>query len=52
LDRGALNARVEATLIADLLGAPVAKALLGKAVLADDLPFTTGGREPAWPIVA
>ena len=31
------------TQVADLLGAPVAKALLGKAVLADDSPFTTGG---------
>ena len=31
------------TEVADLLGAPVAKALLGKAVLADDSPFTTGG---------
>jgi thiamine pyrophosphate-dependent acetolactate synthase large subunit-like protein len=29
--------------LADLLGAPVAKALLGKAVLPDDSPFTTGG---------
>ena len=28
--------------VADLLGAGVAKALLGKAVLADDLPFVTG----------
>ena len=26
----------------DLLGAPVTKALLGKAVLPDDSPFTTG----------
>jgi pyruvate dehydrogenase (quinone) len=41
--QGALNARAEVTEIADLLGAPVAKALLGKAVLADDSPFTTGG---------
>ena len=41
--QGALNARAEVTEVADLLGAPVAKALLGKAVLADDLPFTTGG---------
>jgi pyruvate dehydrogenase (quinone) len=31
------------TEVADLLGAPVAKALLGKAVMADDSPFTTGG---------
>ena len=29
--------------VADMLGAPVAKALLGKAVLPDDSPFTTGG---------
>ena len=41
--QGALNARAEVTEVADRLGAPVAKALLGKAVLADDLPFTTGG---------
>jgi pyruvate dehydrogenase (quinone) len=41
--QGALNARDEVTEVADLLGAPVAKALLGKAVLADDSPFTTGG---------
>jgi pyruvate dehydrogenase (quinone) len=41
--QGALNARTEVTEVADRLGAPVAKALLGKAVLADDSPFTTGG---------
>jgi pyruvate dehydrogenase (quinone) len=41
--QGALNARNEVTRLADLLGAPVARALLGKAVLADDSPFTTGG---------
>jgi pyruvate dehydrogenase (quinone) len=41
--QGALPARDEVTRIADLLGAPVAKALLGKAVLPDDSPFTTGG---------
>jgi pyruvate dehydrogenase (quinone) len=41
--QGALNAREEVTQIADLLGAPVAKALLGKAVLPDDSPVTTGG---------
>ena len=28
--------------VADLLGAGVAKALLGKAALPDDLPFVTG----------
>jgi pyruvate dehydrogenase (quinone) len=41
--QGALNAREEVSQIADRLGAPVAKALLGKAVLPDDSPFTTGG---------
>jgi pyruvate dehydrogenase (quinone) len=41
--QGALGARTEVTQLADLLGAPVAKALLGRAVLADDSPFTTGG---------
>jgi pyruvate dehydrogenase (quinone)/pyruvate decarboxylase len=41
--QGALMARAEITHVADLLGAPVAKALLGKAVLPDDSPFTTGG---------
>jgi pyruvate dehydrogenase (quinone) len=29
--------------VAELLAAPVAKALLGKAVLADDDPYTNGG---------
>ncbi|HEY8926305.1 MAG TPA: thiamine pyrophosphate-dependent enzyme [Polyangia bacterium] len=41
--RGCLGARVEVTALADALAAPVAKALLGKAVLPDDSPFTTGG---------
>ncbi len=41
--QGALNAREEVSQVADVLGAPVAKALLGKAVLPDDSPFTTGG---------
>jgi pyruvate dehydrogenase (quinone)/pyruvate decarboxylase len=41
--QGALGARDEVTALADRLGAPVAKALLGKAVLPDDSPFTTGG---------
>jgi pyruvate dehydrogenase (quinone) len=40
---GALNARAEVTACARRLGAPVAKALLGKGVLADDSPYTTGG---------
>ena len=41
--QGALPARDEVSRLAELLGAPVSKALLGKAVLADDSPFTTGG---------
>ena len=41
--QGALSARDEVSVLADKLGAPVAKALLGKAVLPDDSPFTTGG---------
>lgn len=41
--RGALHARDEVAALADKLGAPVAKALLGKALLPDDSPFTTGG---------
>jgi len=41
--QGALGARDEVTQLAMKLNAPVAKALLGKAVLADDSPYTTGG---------
>ncbi len=41
--QGALDAREEVTQLAMKLNAPVAKALLGKAVLADDSPYTTGG---------
>ncbi|MBV8963824.1 MAG: pyruvate oxidase [Hyphomicrobiales bacterium] len=41
--QGALSAREEVTELADRLGSPVAKALLGRAVLPDDSPFTTGG---------
>jgi pyruvate dehydrogenase (quinone) len=41
--RGALGAKAELEQTAQLLGAPVAKALLGKAVLPDDHPYTTGG---------
>jgi pyruvate dehydrogenase (quinone) len=39
---GARSARAELEQAADLLGAGVAKALLGKDVLADDLPYVTG----------
>jgi len=41
--QGALGARGEVTQLAMKLNAPVAKALLGKAVLPDDSPYTTGG---------
>lgn len=41
--RGALGARAELLQIADLLGAPVGSALLGKGAAPDDSPFATGG---------
>jgi pyruvate dehydrogenase (quinone) len=41
--QGALGARAELEEVAELLGAPVAKALLGKAAIPDDNPYTTGG---------
>jgi pyruvate dehydrogenase (quinone)/pyruvate oxidase len=41
--RGALAARAEVEAVATRLAAPVVKALLGKAVLPDDHPHTTGG---------
>src|ERR1700755_3317175 len=40
--QGARGAAEELERVADLLGAGVAKALLGKDVLADDLPYVTG----------
>jgi pyruvate dehydrogenase (quinone) len=39
---GALNATDEVIEVAEALGAGVAKALLGKTVVPDDLPFVTG----------
>jgi len=39
---GALEAPDEVIEVADILGAGVAKALLGKAALPDDLPYVTG----------
>ncbi|GAA3935311.1 thiamine pyrophosphate-requiring protein [Actinomadura viridis] len=39
---GARGAREELARVADLLGAGVAKALLGKDVLSDELPYVTG----------
>jgi len=50
---GALAASEEVALVAERLGAGVAKALLGKAVLSDHLPYVTGcigllGTKPSW----
>jgi pyruvate dehydrogenase (quinone)/pyruvate oxidase len=41
--RGALGAGVELEQAAETLGAPIVKALLGKAAVPDDSPYTTGG---------
>jgi pyruvate dehydrogenase (quinone) len=53
---GALGAAAEVVEVAELLGAGVAKALLGKAVLPDDLAFVTGaigllGTKPSWDLM-
>ena len=53
---GALGAEREVIEVADMLGAGVAKALLGKAALPDDLPFVTGqigllGTKPSWDLM-
>jgi pyruvate dehydrogenase (quinone) len=50
---GALQATDEVIEAAEILGAGVAKALLGKAAIPDDLPFCTGsigllGTKPSW----
>ena len=42
IGQGARGAREEVQQVADLLGAGVAKALLGKDVLSDELPYVTG----------
>ena len=49
---GAMDATDELIAVADLLGCGIAKALLGKAAVPDDLPFVTGsigllGTEPS-----
>lgn len=54
---GALNATDEVIQIAEKLGAGVAKALLGRAALPDDLPFVTGsigllGTNPSWEMMS
>ena len=53
---GCLEATDEVLAVADRLGAGVAKALLGKAALPDDLPFVTGGlgllgTKPSWDLM-
>ena len=54
--QGARRAAAEVVEMADRLGAGVAKALLGKGVLPDDLPFVTGaiallGTRPSWELM-
>jgi len=54
---GALDATEEVIAVADRLTAGVAKALLGKAVLPDDLPWVTGsigllGTEPSFKLMS
>ena len=41
--RGCLGARQEVLELAEKIGAPIVKPLLGKAVVPDDSPYTTGG---------
>ncbi len=41
--QGALGAARQLAAVAERIGAPVAKALLGKGALADDSPYSTGG---------
>jgi pyruvate dehydrogenase (quinone) len=53
---GALEATDEVIAVAERLHAGVAKALLGKAVVPDDLPFVTGsigllGTKPSWDLM-
>jgi pyruvate dehydrogenase (quinone) len=53
---GALHATAEVIEVADALGAGVAKALLGKAAVPDELPFVTGsigllGTRPSWDLM-
>ena len=53
---GAKGAEEELMQIAELLGGGVAKALLGRAVLPDDLPYVTGsigllGTKPSWDLM-
>jgi pyruvate dehydrogenase (quinone) len=54
---GALGATDAVVEVAEVLGAGVAKALLGKAAVPDDLPFVTGsigllGTKPSWTLMS
>jgi pyruvate dehydrogenase (quinone) len=54
--QGAMGAAAEVKEVAELLGAGVAKALLGKAALSDELPYVTGsigllGTKPSWDLM-
>ncbi len=54
---GCMRAASEVVQVADLLGAGIAKALLGKAVLPDDAPGVTGsigllGTRPSWKMMS
>src|SRR5690606_482081 len=54
---GALSATQEIQEVAETLGAGVAKALLGKCAIADDLPYVTGsigllGTKPSWELMS
>lgn len=56
IGEGAYDAADEVVQVAELLGAGVAKALLGKDVLPDDLPYVTGaigllGTKPSWDLM-
>jgi pyruvate dehydrogenase (quinone) len=56
IGQGALGASQEVKAVAEALGAGVAKALLGKAALPDDLSYVTGsigllGTKPSWDLM-
>src|SRR5213079_3072712 len=56
IGQGAMHAGDEVVEVAEILGAGVAKALLGKAALPDDLPFVTGsigllGTKPSYDLL-
>src|SRR5213080_3133665 len=56
IGQGAIGAADEVKEAAEVLGAGVAKALLGKAALPDDLPYVTGsigllGTKPSWDLM-